>query len=53
MYGEIVMRPLIGVMPLVDEKRDSLWMLPGYMEGITAAGGLPVMFPLTSDEDQI
>lgn len=28
------MKPVIGVMPLVDEKKDSLWMLPGYMDGI-------------------
>ncbi len=42
-------KPLIGVMPLVDDERDSYWMLPGYMEGIIAAGGLPVMLPLTSD----
>lgn len=25
--------PLIGVVPLVDESRDSYWMLPGYFEG--------------------
>ena len=40
------MKPLIGLIPLVDEGRDSLWMLPGYMEGVAAAGGLPVMLPL-------
>ena len=27
-------KPLIGLIPLVDEKRESYWMLPGYMEGI-------------------
>lgn len=32
-------KPLIGVVPLVDIQRDSLWMIPGYMEGLTAAGG--------------
>ena len=41
------MKLVIGVMPLVDEKKDSLWMLPGYMDGISAAGGIPVMFPIT------
>ena len=24
-------QPLIGVVPLVDEARESYWMLPGYM----------------------
>ena len=43
-------RPLIGVMPLVDDERESLWMLPGYMDGITRAGALPVMLPLTTDQ---
>ncbi|MCH9277038.1 gamma-glutamyl-gamma-aminobutyrate hydrolase family protein [Bifidobacterium amazonense] len=44
-------RPIIGITPLVDIERDSLWMLPGYMEGIAAAGGAPVMLPLTEDEE--
>jgi putative glutamine amidotransferase len=42
--------PLIGIVPLWDEDKKSLWMLPGYMDGIKCAGGLPVMLPLTSDE---
>lgn len=40
---------IIGVIPLWDEKRESLWMLPGYMDGVFEAGGLPVMLPLTDD----
>ncbi len=47
------MKPLIGVVPLFDETKDSLWMLPGYMDGITAAGGVPLMLPLTDDEETI
>lgn len=46
-------KPVIGVLPLVDEERESLWMLPGYMEGISDAGALPIMLPLTSDEKEI
>ena len=46
-------RPLIGIVPLVDYKLDSLWMLPGYMDGLTAAGAVPVMLPLTSEMDAI
>ena len=44
------MKPVIGLIPLVDEDRESLWMLPGYMDGVAAAGGLPVMLPLEDDE---
>ena len=43
-------KPLIGLIPLVDEGRDSLWMLPGYMNGIAAAGGIGVMLPLTGED---
>ena len=46
-------RPVIGIIPLVDDQRESFWMLPGYMNGITEAGGLPVMLPLTDDSEQI
>ena len=28
------MKPLIGLMPLWDEEKESLWMLPGYMDWI-------------------
>lgn len=44
-------KPLIGVVPLYDGKRNSYWMLPGYMKGIEAAGGIPVMMPLTTDRE--
>lgn len=45
------MKPIIGLVPLVDSEKDSYWMLPGYMEGITEAGGIPIMLPLTEDSD--
>ena len=47
------MKRVIGLIPLVDEARESLWMLPGYMDGVAAAGGLPIMLPLTSDADDL
>ncbi len=43
------MKPVIGIVPLVDIEKESYWMLPGYMEGIAQAGGLPLMLPLTDD----
>lgn len=46
-------RPLIGVIPLYDEKKESYWMLPGYMTGLEAAGALPVMLPLTDNQEVI
>ena len=42
-------KPLIGVVPLYDSEKESFWMLPGYMDGIEAAGGIPVMLPMTAD----
>lgn len=44
------MRKVIGVVPLWDEKKDSCWMLPGYMQGLQACGALPLVLPLTTDE---
>ena len=47
------MKPVIGVMPLWDDDKESLWMLPGYLEGLKAAGGLPFMFPMTADPEDL
>lgn len=46
-------KPLIGVIPLHDIGRDSLWMLPGYFDCIRDAGGLPVMLPLSMPENDL
>lgn len=42
-------KPVIGVMPLWDQERESMWMLPGYFDGIIQAGGIPLMLPLTDE----
>lgn len=42
-------KPLIAILPLIDTEKESYWMLPGYMDGILAGGGVPVMLPLTKD----
>lgn len=47
------MKPVIGVMPLWDDEKDSLWMLPGYPDGIIQAGGLPFIFPFTEDKQDL
>ncbi|PKV01120.1 amidotransferase [Bifidobacterium pseudolongum subsp. pseudolongum] len=47
------MRPTIAVMPLVDDERESLWMLPGYMDALREAGAVPFMPAVTTDDDEI
>lgn len=42
-------RPLIGVTPLWDTAQHSVWMLPDYLDGIQAAGGIPLVLPIRSD----
>lgn len=46
-------KPVIALIPLVDAGRDSLWMLPGYLNGISAAGGIGVMLPLTDNDEDV
>ena len=43
------MKPVIGLIPLFDDDKDSYWMLPGYMKVIEKCGGLPIILPLTED----
>lgn len=47
------MKPLVGVMPLWDEERNSIWMLPGYMDGIAQAGATPFIFPFSCDREEL
>lgn len=47
------MKPVIGIVPLIDEEKESIWMLPGYMDGITEAGGLPIILPMIRDPETI
>jgi len=42
--------PVIGVIPLWDEEKDSVWMLPGYMQGLEEAGAIPMILHLTDSE---
>ena len=46
-------KPLIALMPLWDEKMNSYWMLPGYMDLIIKSGGIPVMLSFSDDEQSI
>lgn len=44
------MKPIIGVTPLYDNEKESIWMLPDYTNLIEACGAVPVILPLTEDE---
>ena len=43
--------PIIGVTPRWDAERKSVWMLPDYLEGVKAAGGVPVVLPIEMSEE--
>lgn len=44
------MKPVIGIIPLYDDDKESYWMLPGYMQAQEQCGAIPLMMPLTLDE---
>ncbi|MBR5767844.1 MAG: gamma-glutamyl-gamma-aminobutyrate hydrolase family protein [Clostridia bacterium] len=46
-------KPVVGVMPLWDDEKDSLWMLPGYLDGLSRAGAIPFIFPFLTDGAEI
>lgn len=46
-------KKIIGVTPLWDDEKESIWMLPEYMDRITQAGGIPVILPLRGSEQDI
>ena len=46
-------KPTIGVFPLFDIQRDSLWMIPGYMDALIQSGAIPIMLPLLTDWQDI
>lgn len=46
-------KPIVGVMPLWDDEQEAIRMRPGYMDGISQAGGLPIIFPFTENEQDV
>lgn len=52
-FNENGKRPIIGVMPLYDEEKESYWMLPGYMEALEKSGAAPLMLPLTECKETL
>ena len=47
------MRPVIGLIPLYDDEKESYWMLPGYMKVLEECGALPIMLPLTDNMSEL
>ena len=45
------MRPKIGVLPLYDSEKQTLWINPLYFGGVEQAGGLPLLLPLSDDPE--
>lgn len=43
------MRPRIGVLPLYNSEKQTLWINPLYFGGIEQAGGLPMLLSLSED----
>lgn len=48
-----IMRPVIGCMPLYDDKMESYWMIPGYMKMLEEQKAILFMLPLTEDKDTL
>lgn len=46
-------KPVIGIIPLWDEEKESVWMVPGYLDGIRDAGGIPMILPLAPHMEDI
>ena len=45
--------PIIGIVPLIDYHKSSLWMLPGYMNGLKQAGAMPIMLPVIDNKADV
>lgn len=44
------MLPVIGIVPMYDDKMENYRLRPGYMDAVAKAGGLPVMLHPAEDE---
>ena len=46
-------KPIIGVIPLWDNEKNSIWMLPNYLDELRQAGAIPVIFSLDMEESDM
>lgn len=49
----VIMKPLIGIVSLYDENKESYWMLPGYPQALEEAGAASVILPLTEEKEAL
>lgn len=47
------MDKIIGVSPLYDSQKDSLWLVPGYIKMLEEAGAVPLILPLTDSQREL
>ena len=47
------MRPVIGIVPMYDSKRENYRLRPGYMDAVAFAGGIGVMLHPTDNEETL
>lgn len=45
------MKPVIGVFPLWDDDKESIWMLPEYLDALSRFGALPITLPLDMTQE--
>lgn len=45
------MKPIVGVIPLWDDEKESIWMLPGYMNALENNGAVPIILLLSTNKD--
>ncbi|MFU0827818.1 MAG: putative glutamine amidotransferase [Lachnoclostridium sp.] len=46
-------KPVIGLTPQYDYERNRVWIGPNYFNAIRKAGGVPLLFPLMADKDEL
>ncbi len=47
------MKPLIGITPMYYAEYKAIWMINYYIDAMERNGALPVVLPMTADEDEI
>ncbi len=46
-------KPIIGVLPLWDDQKSSIWMLPGYVDALRLSGAIPMILPLEIEDEDL
>ena len=46
-------KPIIAVTALFDDEKNSIWMLPAYLNVILETGGIPIILPLIDNKEDI